>query len=91
MKKQILLLAVIFCLGLAACNNSDSPSAIAKEWCELNGKVAKADTPEEKAKAEEKRREYENKMDEKYKNDTAMQRKIAMEVEKCEDASEGRK
>jgi hypothetical protein len=93
MKKQILVLIAICSLSLFACNNSSSGSSaasVAKEWCDLNGKVHKASTPEEKAKAEEKRREYENKMDEKYKNDTAMQRMIALEVEKCEGASEGR-
>ena len=91
MKKQILLILAISCAAIIACNNkSESAASIAKEWCDLNGKVAKANTPEEKAKAEEKRREYEKKIEEKYKTDTVMRNQVMVEVEKCEDASEGR-
>jgi hypothetical protein len=92
MKKNVVTISVL-ALGLffASCNADDNPAGIAKKWCDLNGKVARADNPAAKEKAEENRKKYEQSIEEKYKGDTTMMRKIGEEVEKCEDESEGRK
>jgi hypothetical protein len=84
----VLTLGILF----ASCNNGgeETPESIAKQWCDLNGKVARATTPEEKEKAEKNRKEYEEKIDKKYKDNEEMRKKVEVEVEKCEDASEGR-
>lgn len=90
MKKILLLPVIAVCLFFVACNNSDSPKSIAQKWCDLNAKVAKADNAEAREKALKERKEYEDKIEKKYKNDTAMSRKVNDEVEKCEGASEGK-
>ena len=77
---------------LIACSGGGKESAesIAKKWCDLNSKVDKATSPDDKDKAEQARRDYEKSIEEKYKTDTAMRDAVMREVEKCEDASEGR-
>ena len=90
MKKQFAGIIALAAFFFVACSNKESASSIAKEWCELNGKVAKAKTDDERMKAQEKRKAFEDKIEAKYKEDTAMRNAVMMEVEKCEDASEGR-
>ena len=76
----------------AACSGGgkESAASIAQKWCDLNSKVYKAKTDEEKEKAEQKRKEYERSIEEKYKGDSIMRDAVMKEVEKCEDASEGK-
>lgn len=91
MKKRILSIAVIaLTLSLASCGGKKSAASVAQKWCELNGKVAKASDADKPA-AEAARKKYEDEMEAKYKKDEAFMKEVGVEVEKCEDASEGRK
>ena len=91
MKKKILNAAIIIgCSLLFACGGGkDSAASIAKKWCDLNGKVAKAEGDAKEA-ARKALNDYENEMEAKYKNDEAFMKEIEREAEKCEAASEGR-
>jgi hypothetical protein len=84
------LAALIFTLSLLSCGGKDTAKSVAEKWCKLNGKVAKAQTDEEKQKAKDVREEFEKEMDKKYATDSAFLRQVGEEVEKCEDASEGK-
>jgi len=89
--KTLLPLALVLTLALTACSGKkESAASIAKEWCDLNGKVAKAQTDAEKESAKAARDKFENEMEAKYKNDEAFMKEIENEAEKCEAASEGR-
>jgi len=92
MKKNILTLFVaIAALSLTACGGGkESASSIAGKWCELNGKAHKAADGAEKEAAEISLKKFENEMEAKYKADEVFMKEIQKEVEKCEDASEGR-
>jgi hypothetical protein len=92
MKRTVFSLVIALSVFFVACNGGGKETAesIAKKWCDLNSKVAKASTPEAKEAAEQKRKEYENTIEAKYTTDTAMRDQVMKEVEKCEDASEGR-
>jgi hypothetical protein len=81
-----LLMATVF----ISCGNANTPEALAKKWCELNAKVHNAASDEEKDKARDEREKFEDELESKYKNDEAFMKKLEEEVEKCEDASEGR-
>ena len=78
------------CLSFTACGGKESAASIAKKWCDLNGKVHKAAEGAEKEAAEAARKKFENDMEAKYKDDKAFMEEVGKEVEKCEDASEGR-
>lgn len=89
--KSFLLLT--FCSGLIFCScggGEDTPESIAKKWCELNAKVHNAGSDDEKEKAKSEREKFENDIEAKHKGDDAFMKKVEEEVEKCEDASEGR-
>lgn len=90
MKKNLFRITVAaLCLFFAACNNdSETPESIAKKWCDLNSKVAKAATDEARETAKAAREAFEKSIDEKYKDNDEMRKKVGEEVEKCEDASE---
>lgn len=92
MKKNLLTIPVLaLCLSFAACGGGKkSAASIAKEWCDLNGKAYKAAEGPEKEKAEAARKKFEDEMESKYKDDKAFMEEIGKEVEKCEDASEGK-
>jgi hypothetical protein len=91
MKRTALGLVIAISFFFIACSGGkETPESIAKKWCDLNSRVTKASTPEAKEAAEQKRKEYEVSMEEKYKGDEKMRDAISKEVEKCEDASEGR-
>jgi hypothetical protein len=94
MKKNWVPIAVIIlCLSFAACSGGSgkkSASSIAKEWCDLNGKAHKAADGPEKVAAKAALDKYETDMEAKYKGDEAFMKEIENEVEKCEDASEGK-
>jgi len=92
MKKNLLLLsAIVLSLSLVSCGDGKkSAKAVAQEWCELNGKVAKAAAGPDREAARTARKEWEEKMEAKYKGDDAFQKELEKEAEKCEAASEGR-
>jgi hypothetical protein len=91
MKKTVYSFAfLVFSIFIISCSSKkESASSIAQKWCDLNGKVYKAEG-EAKDKAKKELNEYENKMEAKYKNDEAFMKEIERETEKCEAASEGR-
>ena len=93
MKKNLLLLsAIVLCLSLAACGGGkESASSVAQKWCDLNGKAYKAADGPEKVAAKATLDKYEADMEAKYKDNEAFMKEVGKEVEKCEDASEGRK
>ncbi|MFZ9388301.1 MAG: hypothetical protein ACO25B_10495 [Chitinophagaceae bacterium] len=88
----------IWILGLAltslvACGSKDkkeTATSIAQQWCDLNAKVAQATDDDTKNAAKKARSAFEDKMQEKYKDNQAFLDEIGKEVEKCEDASEGK-
>ena len=92
MQKFISKLPVIaLCLLLISCGSSkDTPASIANKWCELNSKAFKAAEGPEKDAAQTILKQFENEMEAKYKDDAAFMKQIESEVEKCEDASEGK-
>lgn len=77
-------------LYLAGCGSKESPATVAHKWCDLNAKVYKAAEGPEKEAAKAAREQFEKTMEEKYKSDDAFMKEVGKEVEKCEDASEGR-
>ncbi len=84
---------ILSCGMLIACsrNKKEKTAAdIAAEWCELNGKVAKAAEGAEKEAAKEAIKKWENEIEAKYKDNEAFIKKIQNEAEKCEAASEGK-
>ena len=88
--KFIVLLALVGVFFVSCSGNKKSAASIAQEWCDLNGKVAKAETDAARASAEADLKKFEDEMGEKYKNDEAFLKEVGNEIEKCEDASEGR-
>lgn len=90
MKQKLLLLTVIAAaFTLTSCGGKATATSIAQKWCDLNAKAYKAEGSAKEA-AEEAREKFEKEMQEKYKDDKAFLEEIGKEVEKCEDASEGR-
>lgn len=91
MKSVKLTLAFSVLFLLAACGGKKAtPASIAQKWCDLNGKVYKAADGPEKDAAKAAREKFEKEMEEKYKDDKTFMDEVGKEVEKCEDASEGR-
>ncbi len=90
MKTLMTSLALLVAVVFISCGNANTPEALAKKWCELNAKVHNATSDEEKDKARDEREKFEDELEAKYKNDEAFMRQLEQEVEKCEDASEGR-
>ncbi|MDZ4792928.1 MAG: hypothetical protein SGI83_01490 [Bacteroidota bacterium] len=93
MKKNLLTVFVLaLCLSFTACGGGGKKSAasIAKEWCDLNGKVYKAAEGAEKDAAKAAMDKWENEMEAKYKGDEAFMKEVEKETEKCEAASEGK-
>jgi hypothetical protein len=92
MKKNLLTISIIIlCLSLFACGGGKkSAASVAKKWCELNGKYAKAAEGAEKQAAKAAMDKWENEMEAKYKGDEAFMKEVGKEAEKCEGASEGK-
>ena len=91
--KKILITFLVIALSLSytACSSKKSSAAsVAKEWCEMNGKVHKAANETDKEAAKAALDKWENDMEAKYKGDEAFMKEVEKEVEKCEAASEGR-
>ncbi|MGN6292535.1 MAG: hypothetical protein ACTHMV_07295 [Chitinophagaceae bacterium] len=84
----LLAVAVIILMGCGA--KKETAETIAAKWCSLNADVTKAAEGEAQQKARQARSDFENAMETKYKEDTAMMRAIFKAVEACEGASEGR-
>lgn len=84
----------VFAFGLGffllSCGSKkETAASVAQKWCELNAKAYKAEGAAKEA-AEAAREKFENEMEEKYKDNKAFMEEVEKEVEKCEDASEGR-
>ncbi len=92
MKKNLLTqLVLVLCFAVAACGGGkESAASVAKKWCELNGKVAKAANEADKVAAKAAIDKWENEMEAKYKGDEAFMKEVEKEAEKCEAASEGK-
>lgn len=89
-RKSLTMAVLATALLLSACGGKkESAASIAQKWCDLNGKAYKAEGAEKEA-AEAARDKYENEIEAKYKGDEAFMKEVEKEVEKCEDASEGR-
>jgi esterase/lipase len=84
------LIILVTTVVLISCSSKkETASSIAQKWCELNGKMYKAEgDAKEAAKAALKT--YESELQKKYEKDEAFMKEIGKEVEKCEDASEGK-
>lgn len=76
-------------LLLSCGSKKETAASVAQKWCELNAKAYKAEGAAKEA-AEAAREKFENEMEEKYKDNKAFMEEVEKEVEKCEDASEGR-
>lgn len=80
-------LLIIF---LVSCSSKkETPASIAQKWCDLNAKVYKAEESAKEA-AEMARDKFEKEIETKYNNDKAFMDELEKEIEKCENASEGR-
>ena len=93
MKKKLSISVVIFlCLAVLSCSSKkETAASIAQKWCDLNAKVRKAaDGGPEYDAAKMARKNFENEMQSKYKDNKVFMDEVGKEVEKCETASEGR-
>jgi hypothetical protein len=92
MKRKLLMAAaVLFSVAVISCGSKkETASSIAQKWCDLNAKVYKAADGPAKETAEMARKKFENEIEAKYKGDEAFKKEVEKEVEKCEDASEGK-
>jgi len=92
MKKKMLAAFIIAAsLSLASCGGKKSAASVAQKWCDLNSKVTKAADGADKDAAKAALSKYENDIEKQYQKDEAFMKEVEKEVEKCEDASEGRK
>ena len=85
-----MILVLAACKGKGKAETKETPASIAQAWCDLNGKYSRAAEGPEKDAAKAARKKFEDDMDAKYKKDDAFMKEIEKEVEKCEDASEGK-
>ncbi len=86
-KLTVIVLSIVF---IACSSKKETAASIAQEWCNLNEKVYKASDGAEKDAAKMVRKKFENSIEEKYKDNKEFMDEVGKEVEKCEDASEGR-
>lgn len=90
MLKKLSVFALGCSLLLLSCGGKkETAASVAQKWCDLNAKAYKAEGAAKQA-AEEARDKFEKDMQEKYKDNKAFMDEVGKEVEKCEDASEGR-
>jgi PBP1b-binding outer membrane lipoprotein LpoB len=84
MKKR-LAIAFAAAFFFASCGGGKaSVDSIAKKWCELTVRVKSASNEAEKEIAKEKRKNYENELEEKYKNDKAFMEKLNEATRACD-------
>ena len=89
-KKLSTSVAILLCVALLSCGGKkETAASIAQHWCELNAKEHKADGDAKEA-AKAARKKFEEEMQAKYQKDEAFMKEVGKEVEKCEEASEGR-
>lgn len=91
-KKLSIAIFTTLCIIILSCSGKkETAASIAQKWCDLNAKVHKAaDGGPEYETAKAARKKFEKEMEAKYKDNKAFMDEIGKEVEKCEDASEGR-
>jgi esterase/lipase len=90
-QKLTVVAALLFCIALISCGGKkETAASVAQKWCDLNAKAYKAEGPAKEA-AEAAREKFEQEMEAKYKDKKEFMDEVEKEVEKCEDASEGRK
>jgi len=90
MKMKISGFVIVSFFLLVSCGGKkESAASIAQKWCELNAKAFKAEQRLKEA-AEKARDKFEEEMGAKYKDNEEFMKQVEQEVEKCEDASEGR-
>jgi len=90
-KKLSISVIILLCIAVLSCGSKkETAASIAKKWCALNAKAYKATDGAAKEAAEMALDKFETELEAKYKSDEAFMDKIDKEVEKCEDASEGR-
>lgn len=90
-KKLSISVVILLCMAVLSCGSKkETASSIAQKWCDLNAREHKATDEGAKETAKTARKKYEDEMEAKYKKDEAFMKEIGKEVEKCEDASEGR-
>lgn len=90
-KKLSISFVALFCMAILSCSSKkETAASIAEKWCNLNAKVHKASSESAKEAAEIVRKKFEKDMEAKYKENKAFMDEVGKEVEKCEDASEGR-
>ena len=90
-KNWISSISVILCFFIISCSSKkETAASIAQKWCDLNEKVYKATDDAAKDAAKAVRKSFEKEMEAKYKDDQAFLDEVGKEVEKCEDASEGK-
>ena len=91
-KKLSISVAILFCVAVLSCGSKkETAASIAQQWCDLNAKVHKAeDGSAAYETARTARKKFEEEMQSKYEKDEAFMKEIGVEVEKCEDASEGK-
>ncbi len=92
MKKNLWGAALLTCcIILFSCGSKkETAASIAQKWCDLNAKAYKAAEGPAKEAAEAARTTFEDEMKVKYKDNDAFMKEVGKEVEKCEDASEGK-
>jgi hypothetical protein len=89
-KFKMTISVAIVAFFISSCGGGkETAASIAQKWCNLNGKAYKAEGAAKDAAMAAKDK-FEKEMEGKYKNDKAFMDEIEKEVEKCEDASEGR-
>ena len=90
MKMKISGFVIVSFFLLVSCGGKkESAASIAQKWCELNAKELKDEGPAKEG-AEMARDKFEEEMGAKYKDNEEFMKQVEQEVEKCEDASEGR-
>jgi hypothetical protein len=90
MKRKLLASFVIaLVMAVTSCGGKETAASIAKKWCDLNGKVHKAEGAAKEA-AKTAIDKFESEMEAKYKDNDAFMKEVEKEAEKCEAASEGR-
>ncbi len=90
-KKLSISVVILLCVAVLSCGSKkETAASIAQKWCDLNAKAYKATDGAAKEAAEMARKKFENEIEAKYKGDEAFKKELEKEVEKCEDASEGR-
>lgn len=86
MKKLVIPVSFLF---IVACGGEkETPESVAQQWCDLNKKVESAKDEVEKEKAKADCKQFEESMEEKYKNDEAFMEKVEDLTEACEGESE---